>query len=998
MKKLIITLITITLVQAGAETRARIGKSGPIDILDIKPVKRQLCGVPEIDLDREQAINEYMRQFHPDVYRKMILPPVRKRTFAVGDTATFWVLQDDETGGTSRVQVGAKLVAQGTHTAIWVDTLVLYSSNNISESLAQEYLVLLEETTPAPSVDSSLGVYDLELQYFGEPPNKDGDGIVDFLFSDLYSGVAGYFSPLDQTSQAGSNQRDIVYIDNSSSVSYTAATLSHEFQHLIHYNYDPSELAEFNEGLSEAATIICGGDYISHAYYLRNPSISWKWESDLEHYSMASLFSIYYIEQFGLDVIKQFITLKSGSNPLHGLTAFNTLLTNEGTGMDFAAFLKNWLVANYFDDNTFDSRYGYDMWMPMRAQPMVSYRLANEQSTGNVILGYSGQYIEYTSSADSMEITFMATSLTKPEYVDMEFMDSSKAVNALVDGQTFLVDDADEKIHRVVFLVANGSDLNLTYGYESTGIDISEYSVYDEIAYDDGEPDIFTYDGGSFGWLGFGNGNQSLGWAMRFDPAMPLNQLVEFKVMAGFDQEFSNSSTPADADKDFEVHVWKPVGTNGSVEDVITPFIFSTQRPSLSNDFLVVDLAPYADQLKNYSELYIGIVEDDTIGTYFAMDNTTSENYTYAFNYDGNSKLDSMSNFSVGGASLAGWNYMMRATFFYSDTTQPEFSAGFFQNPVFTDELDLFMLGNSLLGPSKLTATVTQGSDTTVLNTQVLTGNDSILIANQYRLKSSGQLQFRINGSLRYGTLVEDTTFTFNVNYTLAKAGGQLTAGNGDFKLVIPADALKEDVYLIAGEEVATLDQAELVAAREEPESPIFTVSPLGKKLQQPAVVTVVIPEVFRSTDPKKLVVAYWDGKNWREIPTEPGPDPNSLQGYTLNLGHFTVMRQGSGIPMEIDANMLPTEYSLVQNYPNPFNPETVIRYELPVSGQVQLTIYDILGREVITLQHAQMPAGRHRVTWDGKNAAGKQVVSGLYFYQLRVNGFRNTKKMILTR
>jgi len=101
---------------------------------------------------------------------------------------------------------------------------------------------------------------------------------------------------------------------------------------------------------------------------------------------------------------------------------------------------------------------------------------------------------------------------------------------------------------------------------------------------------------------------------------------------------------------------------------------------------------------------------------------------------------------------------------------------------------------------------------------------------------------------------------------------------------------------------------------------------------------------------------------------------------------------------MESISDLLPTEYALAQNYPNPFNPETLIQYDLPVSGLVRLVVYDILGREVITLQQGYMPAGHHQVIWNGRNAQGKQVVSGLYFYQLNVNGFRNTKKMILTR
>jgi hypothetical protein len=255
-----------------------------------------------------------------------------------------------------------------------------------------------------------------------------------------------------------------------------------------------------------------------------------------------------------------------------------------------------------------------------------------------------------------------------------------------------------------------------------------------------------------------------------------------------------------------------------------------------------------------------------------------------------------------------------------------------------------------------------------------------------------------VKGSLRYGTIIEDTTFTFNVNYTLAKSGGQLAAGNGEFKVLIPKGALKEDTYLIAGRDVASPGSTDFISALAHPELPVYTVSPLGKKMKQPISVTIDIPEIYQGLARDSLVVGYWDGKNWRELPTEVDFLPNTLLGYSLNLGRFTILKRGNGVPMESISDLLPTEYALAQNYPNPFNPETLIQYDLPTSGVVRLVVYDILGREVVTLQRGYMPAGHHQVVWNGRNAQGKQVVSGLYFYQLNVNGFRNTKKMILAR
>ena len=90
----------------------------------------------------------------------------------------------------------------------------------------------------------------------------------------------------------------------------------------------------------------------------------------------------------------------------------------------------------------------------------------------------------------------------------------------------------------------------------------------------------------------------------------------------------------------------------------------------------------------------------------------------------------------------------------------------------------------------------------------------------------------------------------------------------------------------------------------------------------------------------------------------------------------------------------LPREFSLYQNYPNPFNSSTVITFNMPRSGQVNLTIFDILGREVAEIVNANAYNGQHTVIWDGKNSAGQSVPSGVYFYKLMTMGNNITKKM----
>ena len=93
------------------------------------------------------------------------------------------------------------------------------------------------------------------------------------------------------------------------------------------------------------------------------------------------------------------------------------------------------------------------------------------------------------------------------------------------------------------------------------------------------------------------------------------------------------------------------------------------------------------------------------------------------------------------------------------------------------------------------------------------------------------------------------------------------------------------------------------------------------------------------------------------------------------------------------------TGFSLYANYPNPFNPTTTISYRLPARSRVELAIYNLLGQQIRTLVNADQPVGEHQVQWDGRNDAGKQVSSGIYFYQLKAgNSFLETKKMVLLR
>jgi hypothetical protein len=88
-----------------------------------------------------------------------------------------------------------------------------------------------------------------------------------------------------------------------------------------------------------------------------------------------------------------------------------------------------------------------------------------------------------------------------------------------------------------------------------------------------------------------------------------------------------------------------------------------------------------------------------------------------------------------------------------------------------------------------------------------------------------------------------------------------------------------------------------------------------------------------------------------------------------------------------------PEKYKLQKNYPNPFNPKTQIQFKLTRSAEVELLIYDLLGRHVKTLIDGKRQAGRYTVTFDGQNLS-----SGVYIYRLKADGFSRSRKMLLVK
>ncbi len=117
--------------------------------------------------------------------------------------------------------------------------------------------------------------------------------------------------------------------------------------------------------------------------------------------------------------------------------------------------------------------------------------------------------------------------------------------------------------------------------------------------------------------------------------------------------------------------------------------------------------------------------------------------------------------------------------------------------------------------------------------------------------------------------------------------------------------------------------------------------------------------------------------------------------GYIFtDAGKVLRFKDMIGSAVETENGIVADDYRLHQNYPNPFNPSTTISFVMPVSENIRLTVYDLTGREIVSLINAKLASGLHSIMWNGLDNNGRQVATGIYLYQIRSANFVQTKTM----
>lgn len=153
--------------------------------------------------------------------------------------------------------------------------------------------------------------------------------------------------------------------------------------------------------------------------------------------------------------------------------------------------------------------------------------------------------------------------------------------------------------------------------------------------------------------------------------------------------------------------------------------------------------------------------------------------------------------------------------------------------------------------------------------------------------------------------------------------------------------------------------------------------------------------EIQRKENEKFVTIGFVQGKiNSTSIQNYSFVDNSAVSGkYTYRIKQID-LDGSSNYSNIVDVDLsLPVEFSLSQNYPNPFNPSTTISYKIAKQGLVNLTVYNILGKEVAMLVNEVQSPGKYEVEFNAKNLS-----SGIYFYKLSTDNFTATKKLTLMK
>lgn len=451
----------------------------------------------------ETKLLEYLRE-HPELQEQSLL----KRTawnFQVGSKGPIqssgWWATNLETN--SEYLVPSTCRAVGTNCYIFVED-EMWTQGRVDQAAVDSIRMAWDLRTPA---NANKGIFQTDIETFGNPPNIDNDAKIIILILDIRDGfsgsggfVAGYFFSLNQINQdpvtisgatRRSNRAEIYYVDanpinlkTSSGLTLGMQTAAHEFQHMIHYNYDPQELTFINEACSQVAELVCGYPYTDQARYTDDTDVYLLgWNSSLADYSRATRWALYLWNQFPNNYLRNLV-----QNSSTGVNGMNNAFAAYPTTRRFDDVFIDWLIANHLNDASVDPRYGYTFTGSLTKPKVTNHPSPNTGQQSGFVSGLAADYISFTSGSN-LSITF-TSAFPNIAVKAVKVGASGKVVQDVPLNVAYTEPGFGTTYTTITFIVINTSQSagSTSYGYQATGTSIAQSY---EIKYDDGQPEGF---------------------------------------------------------------------------------------------------------------------------------------------------------------------------------------------------------------------------------------------------------------------------------------------------------------------------------------------------------------------------------------------------------------------------------------------------------------------------------------------------------------------------
>jgi len=261
-----------------------------------------------------------------------------------------------------------------------------------------------------------------------------------------------------------------------------------------------------------------------------------------------------------------------------------------------------------------------------------------------------------------------------------------------------------------------------------------------------------------------------------------------------------------------------------------------------------------------------------------------------------------------------------------------------------------------------------------------------------------GKFVFTTSGTAHisiFASSIHEVPDTLTRDFTVQLIGGgkigRLVSHDNRLKVLFPQGAVKAEIYAtcipVSDDSKYSFEDEEKVALGE-----AYHLGPLSD-FKKELTISFPLDDYNLTEKDRTLFSIYRYEKNgWEKQASF--LDENSICARVRSLGAYRLVYDAK----QERITGIPKTYQLFQNYPNPFNPQTMIKYDLPNPGHVNITVYNILGQKVKTLADGHQEAGHKSVNWDGRDDRGNEVASGIYFYKIKAVEFEKTKKMVFLK